>query len=228
MYNVKKSIDLAALEYHVALSPNACAAVSFADSTDIHLRLIQMPLHTGAESLDKCTASVISVTPGQCLQLIAFYEAATEAFTLYYSTACASYGSYQDDLVAAIQMFSRQHPHGNIERNFLSEICRVLDIRLDHSVEPQLDYLFKNSMIQRCLSVQLSLSYLGKGKSRSLPAKVAHALLDIRATTLVMTYAFRSLTGAPNPEHDLKKQQEIEARKSGKTKRQQPFNRACS
>ena len=146
----------------------------------------------------------------------AFYEATTEAFTLYYSTACASFGSYQDDLVAAIQTFSRQHPHGNIERNFLSEICRVLEVRLDHSVEPQLDYLFKSSMIQRCLSMQLSLGYTGQRKSRSLPAKVAHALLDIRATTLVMTYTLRSM-GAPNPETDPKKQQEIEARKSGKT-----------
>ncbi|KAL8784654.1 MAG: hypothetical protein Q9195_008957 [Heterodermia aff. obscurata] len=201
-------------QYHIALSPNACAAVSFADKPDIHLRLIQMPPHNSIESLDKCTASVILVIRGHCLQLTAFYEAAAEAFTLCYSTACASYGSYQDDIVAAIQTFSKQHPHGNIERNFLGEICRVLDVRLDHSVEPQLDYLFKNSTIQRCLSMQLSLGFLGKCKSRTLPAKVAHALLDIRATTLVMTYTLRSMTGAPNPEHDQKKQQEIEARKS--------------
>lgn len=225
---MKNSINLAVLEYHVALSPNACAAVSFADNTDIHLRLIQMPLQAGTDSLDKCTASMISVTPGYCSQPTAFYEAATEAFTLYYSTACASYGSYQDDLVAAIQAFSRQHPHGNIERNFLGEICRILEVRLDHSMEPQLEYLFKNPMIQRCLSMQLSLGYLGKPKSRSLPAKVAHALLDIRATTIVMTCTLRSLTGAPNPETDPKKQQEIEARKSGKTIRQQLFDRACS
>ena len=171
---------------------------------------------------------MISVTPGYCSQPTAFYEAATEAFTLYYSTACASYGSYQDDLVAAIQTFSRQHPHGNIERNFLSEICRILEVRLDHSMEPQLEYLFKNPMIQRCLSMQLSLGYLGKPKSRSLPAKVAHTLLDIRATTIVMTCTLRNLTGPPNPETDPKKQQEIEARKSGKTIKQHLFHCACS
>ena len=55
-YFVKNSINPAVLEYHIALSPNACAAVSFADNTDIHLRLIQMPLNAGTESLDKCTA----------------------------------------------------------------------------------------------------------------------------------------------------------------------------
>ena len=76
--------------------------------------------------------------------------------------------------------------------------------------------------------MQLSLGYLGKRKSRTLPAKVAHALLDIRATTLVMTYTLRSMTAAANPETDLKKQQEIEARKSGKTIRLQRFDLACS
>ena len=54
---MKKSINLAILEFHIALSPNACAAVSFAENTDIHLRMIQMPLQAGAESLDKCTPS---------------------------------------------------------------------------------------------------------------------------------------------------------------------------
>lgn len=46
--------DLIIPDLNIALSPNACAAVSFADTTDIHLGLIQMPLRDDTESLQSC------------------------------------------------------------------------------------------------------------------------------------------------------------------------------
>lgn len=143
------------------------------------------------------------------------YEATTEAFTLQFSTACASYSSYQDDLIAVMQLFFKQHPHGDTEREFLSEIYRVLEVRLDHSLEPQPDYLFKSPTVQRCLGMQLSLGYSGEAKPRPLPTKIAKAFLDIRSTTLLMTYTLKSISGVPNPENDPRKQQDIESRKAG-------------
>ncbi|KAG7006694.1 hypothetical protein G7Y79_00013g034660 [Physcia stellaris] len=182
---------------NIALSPNACAAVSMADTTDMHLGLIQMPLQDGTESLPS-----------------SFHEAATEAFALHFSTACSSHGNYQDDLIAVIQLFSKQHPDGNTQRDFLSEIYRVLEVRLDHSLESHPDYLFKSPMVQRCLGMQLSLGSSGERHPRPLPAKIAQAFLDVRSVTLILTYTLKSIAGGANHESDRKKQQEIDARKS--------------
>ena len=119
-----------------------------------------------------------------------------EAFTLHFATACTSYGQYHDDLLAAMQLFSDQHIGNSIADNFLRAAYRALDIRLDHAIEAQIDWLFKNVMIQRCLGVQLSLGYHGDQKPRTLSAKVAQGLLDIRAVTLIITYSVKNAIAA--------------------------------
>lgn len=144
---------------------------------------------------------------------IAIIRAATEAFVLQFSIACTSHGNYNDDLLAMMQLFVHQHSNElarqgltktSVEETFLIEIYRVLGVHVDHSVDPQLDQLFKNQMIQRCLSMQLSLGYQGESKHRSLPAKVAWTILNIRFAALIFAWAFKRPVGAPGPESDPK------------------------
>ncbi len=63
--------------------------------------------------------------------------------------------------------------------------------------------------------MQLSLGSSGERHPRPLPAKIAQAFLDVRSVTLILTYTLKSIAGGPNHESDRKKQQEIDARKSG-------------
>ena len=115
-----------------------------------------------------------------------------------------------------MQQFSQQNPPGKVAQDFLREIYRVLEVRLDHAVDPQADYLFRNVIVQRCVGMQLALGYSGERKTRPLPAKLAQAFLDVRSTTLIMMYALKSVTGAPTNENDARKQQEIDAWKTGR------------
>ena len=126
-----------------------------------------------------------------------------------------SFGSYQDDLLAAMQLFAKQYPSSNVEQDFLGEAYRVLDVRLDHSLEANADYLFKSPMVQRCLGTQLALSDSSEQKPRLMPAKIAQAFLNIRSITLSMGYTLKSVSAAINPDNDARKQQESDARKTG-------------
>ena len=93
----------------------------------------------------------------------------------------------------------------NIKASVLSEIYRVLGIIVDFSVDPQLDQLFKNSTIQRCLSMQASLGYHGESKPRSLPSKVAWTILKLRITALILTGAFSKTADALGTEIGIRK-----------------------
>ena len=95
-----------------------------------------------------------------------------------------------------MRLFSEQHPERSIDHSFLSEAYRLLDVRLDHAIEHQVEWLFKNSMIQRCLGMQLSLGYYGEQKPRTLCAKIAQGFLDIRAVTLIITHSVKNVLPA--------------------------------
>jgi len=92
-----------------------------------------------------------------------------------------------------MQLFSEHHPNDSIDDEFLSEVYRALDVRLDHAIEPQVEWLFKNLMIQKCLGMQLSLGYNGDHKPRMLRAKIAQGFLDIRLATLIITYSIKNV-----------------------------------
>lgn len=148
----------------------------------------------------------------------ALIRAATIAFVLQYSIACFSHGNHHDDLLAIMQLFSVQHSslcsqHGltpsSVQRTFLFEVYRVLGVNIDHSIDAQPEQLFRNQMIQRCLSMQLSLSYQGEGKHRSLPAKVAWTFLNLRYTSLMFAWALKKPSGGPGAENEAKNPGEI-------------------
>lgn len=120
-------------------------------------------------------------------------EATIEALLLHFASACTSHGQYADDLLSVMQLLSEQHPEHSIDGDFLNEVYRALDVRLDHVIEPQVEWLFKNLMIQKCLGMQLSLGYNGEDQPRMLRAKIAQGFLDIRLATLIITYSIKNV-----------------------------------
>lgn len=130
------------------------------------------------------------------------------------SIASTSHGNHHDDLLALMQLFSKQHEMqqvqlgsmliSNIGKNFLSEIYRVLGINVDYALNPNPDIL-RNQMIQRCLSMQGSLGYEGEQKHGSLPAKIAWTILNLRFISLSFAFAFKKPAGAPGAEPETKR-----------------------
>ncbi len=150
--------------------------------------------------------------------LAATVEAATEAFALQFAIACNSSpgGSQIDDLLAVIQLFSKQLSSIKIEKeqferslkeNFLDEIYRVLDVGIDYSMGAgdNTEYLFRNGLAQRCLGLQLSLGYSGEKQHRSITAKVAWSILNLRFTSLILILTIKYY-----------KQESNESKKTGK------------
>lgn len=143
---------------------------------------------------------------------VVILEAAIEAFVLHFSSSCGSFGGHNEDLLAAMQLFLKEHSRkwteqsvleGTLEENFLNEMYRVLQVNLDHAVDPQPEHLFKNQMVQKCLSMQVCLGYPGERRHRSLAAKVAWTLLNLRFTSILLAFALKR--SMPGGESEIKK-----------------------
>lgn len=78
-------------------------------------------------------------------------------------------------------------------------------MNVDHSIKPQLEHMFRNSMIQRCMAMQMSLSYQGERKHRSLPAKVAWSFLNLRYAAMMFAWLSKKPSGEPGSESDMMK-----------------------
>lgn len=136
-------------------------------------------------------------------RVAAIIEAATEAFTLHFAIASSSnQGNQIEDLLSVIQPFSKQLSNareeggqfaGAIEMNLFSEIYRVLDVGIDYTLGAgeNIETLFRYPLAQRCLGMQLSLGYSGEGQQRSISAKVAWTMLNLRHTSLMLLYAIK-------------------------------------
>lgn len=116
-----------------------------------------------------------------------------QSFMVQHSSLCSPYGLNES----------------SFERTFLVEIYRVLNVNVDHSIKPQLEQLFRNPMIQRCLAMQMSLTYQGERKHRSLPAKVAWTFLNLRYASLIFAWACKRPSGDPGGESDMMKPGEL-------------------
>lgn len=144
---------------------------------------------------------------------LAIIKEATGAFILQFLIACTNPGNHHDDLLAIMQLFLNQHPDNwmpvgeaqtSIEVTFLNDIYRILGVHFDYFVDSPPQQLFKNQMTQRCLSMQMSLGFRGERKHRSIPAKVAWTLLNIRCAALIFTFAFKNPRNAPGSEGEAK------------------------
>ncbi len=166
------------------------------------------------ETLDSCPWRLRRSKP-IANRKAAMIEAMIEAFVLQSSIASTNHGNQQDDLLAVMQLFTKQHgfestqlsaaASSGVEHTFLSEMYRVLGTSVDYALDSNPDLLFRNPMIQRFLSMQVSLSYAGEEKHRSLPAKTAWAILNLRFIALCFALVFKKPPGPPVTENETKK-----------------------
>ncbi|KAL9604464.1 MAG: hypothetical protein Q9219_000429 [cf. Caloplaca sp. 3 TL-2023] len=175
---------------HAALSPNACAVVTFDDEDAMTLRLMQMLRVYPESSLDPDVV-----------------EAVAEAFVMQFSISRSGYGNYQDDLTAVMQLFQDQHLKGDhavqaprFLNPFLSDMYRVSQLNLDFSGDIKSELYLKNSQHQKTLSMQFSLGYWGNQGHPTMSSKVAFAILQLRWTALTFAMGLKS-----NPALELKR-----------------------
>lgn len=169
---------------HTAISPNACAAVSLDEQYLASLSSMQLEdVHTSDE-FDEARLEVI-----------------LEAFVMQ-STVASLNIINNEDIVAALQAFLNQYLHGQahaahtttlfnpdtFKSHFMSELYRTIGVRVDYSIEPQMQQLLMSNqglILQRCLSFQAALGYAEGSHRPSLSANLAWAILNIRSICLV-------------------------------------------
>lgn len=78
-------------------------------------------------------------------------------------------------------------------------------MNVDFSIKPQPEHMFRNPTIQRCLAMQVSLSYQGEKKHRSLPAKVAWTFLNLRYASMMFAWLWKKPTGDSAGESEMMK-----------------------
>ena len=120
-----------------------------------------------------------------------------------------------EDIVAALQAFSNQYLHAQVEAgdpttlfnpdsfksHFLGELYRTIGVRVDYSIDPQLQQLLSSNQgvtLQRCLSVQAALGYAGGSHRPSVSAILAWAILNIRSVVMVSVGTMSRKQGAEN------------------------------
>lgn len=135
------------------------------------------------------------------LTYIVRLEVIVEAFVMQSSVASLN-NLNNEDIVAALQAFSNQYLHIQVQAgdpptlfnsdtfksHFLSELYRTIGVRVDYSMEPQLQQLLQSNQgltLQRCLSVQAALGYAGGTHRPSLSAILAWTILNIRSIVMV-------------------------------------------
>lgn len=135
------------------------------------------------------------------LKYTARLEVILEAFVMQ-STVASQNTLNNEDIVAALQYFSNQYLHSQAQAkhprtlfnpdtfksHFLSELYRMTGVRVDYSIDPQLQQLLPSPqglILQRCLSVQAALTYAGGNHRPSLSATLAWTILNIRSVVMM-------------------------------------------
>ena len=194
---------------HTALSPNACAAVSIDEQHLASLSSLQFADENASDQLDEGMYHHNNLQ--RLLTRIARLEVIVEAFVMQSSVASLN-NLNNEDVVAALQSFSNQYLHSQVETgnpstlfdsdtfkaHFLSELYRTIGVRVDYSIDPQLQQLLQSNQgltLQRCLSVQAALGYAGGSHRPSLSAILAWTILNVRSVVMVSVGTMSRKTG---------------------------------
>ena len=152
--------------------------------------------------------------PWRLLTDIARLEVIVEAFVMQSSVASLN-NLNNEDIVAALQAFSNQYLQGQVQAgdtptlfnpdtfksHFLSELYRTIGVRVDYSIDPQLQQLLQSNQgltLQRCLSVQAALGYAGGSHRPSLSAILAWTILNVRSIVMVSVGTMSRKQGVEN------------------------------
>ncbi|TGZ79690.1 hypothetical protein EX30DRAFT_372724 [Ascodesmis nigricans] len=110
------------------------------------------------------------------------------------NTVAARLGVDNDVKIAITELITGSIEDPAFHAMFLSEIHRVVNLKLDFSVDPPSEKLIRNALLQRCLSMQYSLDFHGNAQAKTLSAKLAWTTLHLRLASLAS-----GLTSVPPP-----------------------------
>lgn len=131
--------------------------------------------------------------------VVAGIEAVAEACLMQFNMSCIGYAIYHDDLSAAMQNFQKQYLKDRPEEAqdfvyaFLSDMYRILQLKIDYSGDIKIENYLKNALHQKTLSMQLSLGYHGEEQHRTLPSKIAFATLQLRWAALTFLTGLKQI-----------------------------------
>ena len=80
----------------------------------------------------------------------------------------------------------------------MTDLYRLNKVNLDQSTDPQLDTIFRVTMMQRFLSLQAVSEDKNEKIPRSIPSKLAWTILNLR--TIAISFGF-SFNKSNNPEN---------------------------
>ncbi|KAI9706527.1 MAG: mediator complex subunit [Candelina mexicana] len=179
----------------VALSPNFCLAVSINADGEPALKYPQYALGSIDEFED-----------------IAKATAAKVVLALQWVYSCTHHNNNDDVLAIVKRFFSpskrlstssipshRKLTCPELEHDFLAEVYDALQVNVDYAADGQQDKLLRYPWIQRCLSMQYSLDYKGETEHRSIAAKLAWTILNMRVASLTYAFTFNAKDKAAGP-----------------------------
>lgn len=122
-------------------------------------------------------------------------ERACSALACLHAYSCSNYLSNDDLLLVARRYNSRGKillipSHWKLlkilEFNnlFLAETHKALQLKMDFTGESPNERLIRNSMLQRCLSMQNALDFRGTNQNKTLSGKLAWTTLHLRIAAL--------------------------------------------
>ncbi|KAI9711614.1 MAG: hypothetical protein M1812_007137 [Candelaria pacifica] len=160
-----------------ALSPNCCLSVSISADGEPTLNYPEYALGSinKFDDLAKATAAKV-------------------VLALQWVYSCTHHNN-NDDVLAIVKCFLNP----KLEHDFLAEVYNALQVNIDYAADGQQDKLLRYPWIQRCLSLQYSLDYTGEIGRRSIAAKVAWTILNMRIASLTyaVTFNFKDKSAGP-------------------------------
>lgn len=151
----------------LALSPNNAVAIRLGLNHDIELMVMQYGAGPMADEENMKIACV--------------------ALAHQHAYSCNN-NLNNDDLLLVAQQY-RNPVFNNM---FLSEAHRALNLKMDFATESPSERLFRNPLLQRCLSLQNSLDFQGEKVNKRLSGKLAWATLHLRVASVAFALTFNN------------------------------------
>ncbi|RPA95294.1 hypothetical protein L873DRAFT_1745488 [Choiromyces venosus 120613-1] len=152
---------------NLALSPNNAVAIRLGPDNDIRLMVMEY-MNGPMEENDNL-------------------EIACVALAHQHAYSCNNHLN-NDDLLLVAQKY--RNPTFN--NTFLSEAHRALNLKMDFATESPNERLFRNPLLQRCLSLQNALDFRGERVNKRLSGKLAWATLHLRVASVAFALTFNN------------------------------------
>ncbi|KAL3428047.1 RNA polymerase II mediator complex subunit sin4-like protein [Phlyctema vagabunda] len=150
-----------------AISPTSCSMVQIGNDNKVKWRQLEYQVGDLSSSLEDDQ-----------------YNAMVAAFTTASASAVVT-GANIDDILATLKYINKD----SLVFDWPSELTRMLKSNVDYSEEAHYDPLIRNTVIQLCLSIQVSLGFNGEFLPRSFAGKFGWVVLQLRSIVVLVTMA---------------------------------------